>query len=444
MRRQIVLMVVAVTSMLVVAFLVPLGLLVRSTTADAALDDANLVARDAAQGLAGVLDPAEAAVVVSRANARTPATVIAVLPDGTVVGDTTRAPNPDSVSLARQGRAFEQSYSGGIDVYSPVLEADGSVAVVRVTVPDSVLRDGVAATWLVLAMLAAALVAVAALVGDRLARSIVGPLRHTSEVAARLASGHLEARAEVDGTPEVTAVAHALNVLAERIEYLLQAERESVADLSHRLRTPVTALRLDVEALADREAAAVLVRSVDRLEHALSDLITEARAPRTPDDRADLVAVARRRVAFWEVLAQAQGRRVAIEVTAPTLAVGADETELESVLDALLGNFVRYTPPGSSCQVTAGPMPGGRPGARLVVQDDGPGLGSIEVAARGRRGGPARGVQKESAAQSGTGLGLDIVRRVAEASGGSCSVGSSSEGGARVVLELGPPPTSPR
>ena len=117
--------------------------------------------------------------------------------------------------------------------------------------------------------------------------------------------GHGDARARPGPTPELADAARALNLLADRIDELRAAERERVADLSHRLRTPLTALRLDAEAAGDPD----LVAGVDRLEAAVSDLIHSARRPLRPGlvaESCDLTAVARDRATHWSA---AGGRR---------------------------------------------------------------------------------------------------------------------------------------
>ena len=98
--------------------------------------------------------------------------------------------------------------------------------------------------------------------------------------AEHLASGDLTARAPVDGPPEIQQVSDGLNRLATRIGELLAHERETLADLSHRLRTPLTALRIDAESLsADEEVMARVIGDVDALTRTVNEIIAEARRP---------------------------------------------------------------------------------------------------------------------------------------------------------------------
>jgi signal transduction histidine kinase len=226
----------------------------------------------------------------------------------------------------------------------------------------------------------------------------------------------------------VAAVAEAFNLLAGRVGELLAAERELVADLSHRLRTPLTVLRLEADAVTETDARDRLRAAVDELEGAVTGLITEARRPITSDvrARADLAAVTADRVAFWSALAEDQGRPLQTDLTSGPMLVSAAEGELEAALDALLGNVFEHTPDGTAFAITL--HTNGDGFAELTIDDAGPGVGDAAVT-RGRSGGGS------------TGLGLDIARRTAEGAGGSLRIARSELGGASISLTL---PSSPR
>lgn len=160
-------------------------------------------------------------------------------------------------------------------------------------------------------VLAVVPVILAVIGGDWLTRSIIRPIRELADVSVQLASGHLEARSRVHGPPEVRAVAAGLNHLAGRIHELLRQERESVADLSHQLRTPLTALRLEVDATPGAEAIA---SHVAILEDAVTGVIEQARHAGRPDvSVCDAVEVVAGRCEFWSVLAEDQRRRFRID-----------------------------------------------------------------------------------------------------------------------------------
>jgi signal transduction histidine kinase len=200
---------------------------------------------------------------------------------------------------------------------------------------------------------------------------------------------------------------------------LLAAERELVADLSHRLRTPLTALRLDIEAVADPATAARLAADADALERAVDDLIHEARSGAS-GGVTDLAAVVDDRVRFWSVLADEQGRETGHQLAPGPLPVAVGAGELGAAVDALLGNVFAHTPDGTAYRVSTTVE---TDGVVLVVEDDGPGL-AVPAVDRGRSGGGS------------TGLGLDIVRRTGEAAGGTFAVETAESGGARLVLRF--------
>jgi signal transduction histidine kinase len=453
MRRRLVALAATTTIMVALAFLIPLAVLVRTLARDRALSAAELEAQSLAPVLALTRDSTalEAAVRTTNQGARGRLTII--LPDDTTVGgppggDGLAGDDPrerDNLALARRGTAFSAPTRGGIEVLVPVVLEPEQTAVVRVLVPTSVLERGVASAWAVEAALGLTLVASAVFVADRLARTIVRPVDALADAAGRLGEGDLSVRINPEGPPEVKQVAVAFNRLGDRVGELLEAERELVADLSHRLRTPLTVLRLDAEGLDNPEEARRLADDVDELERAVTGVIRQARRPVREDIMApetDAVKVAEDRLAFWAPLAEDQERSFEFVAVSPdrgegdrppastTVAVSPDE--LEAALDALLGNVFAHTPEGTAFRVEVRPLSDG--GISLAVEDSGPGL-SPDLAERGVSG------------DGGTGLGLDIARRTAEGAGGVFRIGRSTTGGARIALEFpttGPPPRMPR
>jgi signal transduction histidine kinase len=130
------------------------------------------------------------------------------------------------------------------------------------------------------------------------------------------------------------------------------------------------------------------------------------------------------RAAFWSVLADDQGRDMRLELAPGPVLVGVAGPDLAASLDALLGNVFAHTPEGAAFSVRLRPRAGG--GGFVSVQDTGPGFAGGDPVRRGASGGGS------------TGLGLDIVRQAAEASGGSLAVRNEATGG-HVIVELGPP-----
>lgn len=420
MRRRLTLLVAATTVLVLIAFLVPLALLIRQVAADRAVSRADDAVR-AIVPLVGTGSPES--LQLSLAGLPVPVTVY--LPgDGPALG--APAPRTPAVRLAAaQNRSFTVESATGREIVVPVLAGDGT-AVVRTVVPRAELTRGVTKAWLVLAALGCALVLLGLLVADRLARTLVAPIADLSAVSHRLARAELSARASPAGPAEVREVAGALNHLAGRIQDLLRAERESVADLSHRLRTPLTALRLEAESLQDPDEAARVTAAADGIERAVTAVIQQARrrGAERPPPGCDATAVVADRVAFWSVLAEDTDRAVRRELPASPLPVAVAADELAAALDALLGNVFAHTPEGTGLTVSLRPRPGG--GATLTVADAGPGF-------------PESALRRGASGSGSTGLGIDIARQAAQAGGGTLVVEAAPGGGAQVRLELAGP-----
>ena len=431
MRRRLALVSTAVTVLVVVAFLVPVALLIRSSAADRALSLAERDAQAIAAALAVVpatgaaeITPDLAATVLDAFGEQDTFSII--FTTGVGVG----APFEESPSIgqARGGAAFTAEIEDGAEVLVPVLVADtpdvSATVVVRTVVPEVELRRGVLVAWLMLGALGLFLVVVATLAADRMGRSIVRPVDELSAAARALGDGDLATRVEPAGPPEVAAVGEAFNFLARRLGALLSAERESVADLSHRLRTPLTALRLQAETLQNKQDSANLIADIERLERAISTMIEEARRPSAAtgerDEISDLASVVRHRDTFWRVLADEQGRPVDIVTTGGTLPVALSAEELGALVDTLIENVFAYTPAGTAYSIVA--EPGDAETVVLVVEDAGAGFSEEGAVERGSSGGGS------------TGLGLDIVRRSAQRTGGSLQIRTAIGGGARVEV----------
>jgi signal transduction histidine kinase len=422
MRRRLALLVLAVTAMVTIAFLVPLAVVVRVVARDRALSAADQESRTLAGLMAAISSPGDVDAVVAQLNTDSPRRAAVFLSDGTRIGAPVELPDSE-LELARTGRAFTSSSPHDErHVVVPVRNSDGSVTVTVVAVPESLLREGVASAWLVLGGIGVVLVLLGVVLADRLARSMVVAIEDLQSGTARLQRGELTARIDPRGPPEIAAVGRTVNALADRIDELLAAERESVADLSHRLRTPLAALQLEADGVQPAETRQLLQDRIDRVARELDTVITQMRRPRAPTDATcDIDAVVRDRLDFWAVLAEDQARAWTYSGPDAPLAVPLGSDEAAAAVDAMLGNIFAHTPDGTNYRVwlRAGDE------AVLVVEDDGPGV-------------PAGADERGASGGDSTGLGLDIVRRTAERSGGSLVIdGRSSTGGARVIVRLG-------
>jgi signal transduction histidine kinase len=422
MRRSLALLVAATTSLVLVAFLVPLALLIRSATAEQAVSEASGQASALAL-LVATADRAAVGLALESVRAGTGRPFAVYYPDGQVLG--TPAETSDAVELAAlEAESLTVQTDDGRDLLVAVgLPDEGGTGVVLTSVPTEELTAGVLRTWLVLGCLGVGLVSLAVVVADRLARSLVRPVVDASAVAHRLARGELDARADAAGPPEIQAVAAALNHLAARISGMLRDEREAVADISHRLRTPLTALRLEAEALPDDPRSDPIVKGVDALERAVTQVIADARSRGAdPDARCDASGVVTDRIEFWSVLAEDTDRPLTVDIADGPVLVRASAADLAAGVDALLGNVFAHTPDGTPFAVVLELRPDH---VRLAVADGGRGFARPDPVRRG------------TSHAASTGLGLDIARRVAESSGGRLTIGPSVLGGAGVTLELG-------
>ncbi len=268
-----------------------------------------------------------------------------------------------------------------------------------------------------------------------LASSLSRPLRSLAATARRVEAGDLSARAEVTGPKEQKEVAVAFNDMTDRVERVLAAQRDFVANASHQLRTPLTGLRLRLEAAraqggADAELEAA-EQEVERLASLLTSLLTLARegerpAGGRPVSLADSASRAQER---WTARAEQRGHNLRLAGNGDAT-IEASEDDVAIVLDNLIENALHYSPSPSTVTVDWGQN--GRE-AWIAVLDEGPGLApgeDTELFERFARGSAGRG------GPAGTGLGLAIVDTLARRWRGRASMENRPEGGTRAEVRL--------
>jgi signal transduction histidine kinase len=414
--------------MVALAFLVPLALLVKEIARDRALTDAERQAGSLAPALAISTDRAALGRAVASTQAGAAGRMAVHLPTGTTVG-TSHARPLDLQTATVQARSFSVYADGGYVLLQPVALDQGRTAVIEVYLPKADLTRGVKPAWITLTVVATALVAGSVVVADRLAARVVGSARTLAQAATVLGQGDLRTRIDPQGPPELRDAGRAFNTMADRVEALLAAERELLADLSHRLRTPLTAMRLNAAALGSEPAAEQTRLAVSRLEEEVDKLIRTTRRP-AKAAFCDAAEVLRDRMDFWSALAEDQGRECELIGTERTVRVPVARGELSAVLDSLLGNVFRHTPEGTGFVVT---LHTGSGLVGILVADAGPGIADSDAALRrGTSGGGS------------TGLGLDIARRMARAAGGDVRIDRSTLGGAQIQIWLPAPAAPPR
>lgn len=265
--------------------------------------------------------------------------------------------------------------------------------------------------------------AVACVAGRRVAGAALNPVERMRREAAAVAVSGLDRRLGVpSGDDEIARLGRTLNEMLDRLEASVRTERRFLDTASHELRGPLAALRAELDLALARprspaEMRAALVSAseeTDRLTRLAEDLLVLSRARqgrlpvhRTPTSLRELVAAAERR---WRPGAATADVRISADVAdAPVL---ADPARIRQALDNLLDNAVRHSPAGTVVTVRARSEDGT---AWITVTDEGPGLPG-------------------GAAPTGAGLGLRIVRAVAEAHGGTLHLGNCPGGGARIAL----------
>ncbi|MFF0885294.1 ATP-binding protein [Streptomyces sp. NPDC003456] len=428
MRRALAAVALAVTSMIALSFSIPLALLVQSEARSRAITQAEQKAAALSPVLAITTEPGEVEQAVASLDGDKRLGVH--LPSGSRVGPST-AP-PSSLKRAAQRReSFSLETDQGWVYLQPVVLPENEVAVVEAFVPAADLNRGVEKSWIVLALLALGLVTGSVAVADRLGTRVVRASKDLSRAAHAFRKGDLRTRVAPGGPPELLEAGTAFNAMADHVVDLLAMERELVADLSHRLRTPLTALHLEAERLAKvlpESEGRRLEGAVTFVDSELSSIIKAARVPLVAEAASpggqgcEAATITAARADFWSILAHEQGRRHTVEITDEPTAVMISEDDFAAVVDALVGNIFRHTPQGTPFAITVHRT---AHSVVLTVDDGGAGIEDPESAlTRGLSG------------QGSTGLGLDIAQRAATTCQGSLRIGRSPLGGARVSVEM--------
>ncbi|WMX46875.1 HAMP domain-containing sensor histidine kinase [Streptomyces roseicoloratus] len=438
MRWALVKVALAVTVMVVVAFAVPLGLVVKEMARDRAFSNAERRAAGLAPVLAITTDREQLERAVATTDDGAEGRLAVHLPPppgepggpGEVIG-ARRSSGDDLATTRALGRATIAEVSGGFALLQPAAVSSGQVAVVELFVPEGEVTNGVATAWLVLTVVGVALIIGSVAVADRLGLRMVQPAQRLARAAHELGEGRLGARVREEGPPELKSAAVAFNSMADQVVQLLANERELAADLSHRLRTPLTVLRLNAASLGSGPAADQTRAAVEQLEREVDTIIRTARdakpqtAATAPVAGCDAAEVVRERMDFWSALAEDEDRKVRVAGVERPVRIPVARPELVAALDALLGNVFRHTPDGTAFSVD---LHNGEDAVIVLVSDAGPGIPD-PAAALARGAGSGR--------DGSTGLGLDIVRRMAESTGGDVRIGRSVLGGTEVRIWIG-------
>lgn len=322
-------------------------------------------------------------------------------------------------------------------LYVAVPVASGGVVhgAVRVSVPTSRLDSLVISYWLLLGSVALVVLGAVAVAGRWLALWVSRPLTHLRDAARRAESGDLAVRADdTSGPAEVRELSSAFNDMVSRLDLVVGTQEQFVADASHQLRSPLTALRLRIENLQHDVSPGVAdelesaIGEVDRLSRLVNGLLTLAHADRRAPERTrhDVGQLARERADAWRFAAAEHG----VEITASAatgLWASLSPGALEQILDNLIANALEVAPSDTAVRLAAARI---GDDVTVEVSDHGPGMDPTTREHAFDR------FWSGSDDRRASGLGLAIVKSLVEADGGSVRLNAASGTGLCVVITL--------
>ncbi|MCC2275240.1 HAMP domain-containing histidine kinase [Streptomyces sp. ET3-23] len=309
---------------------------------------------------------------------------------------------------AGDGKLHDGVEGGQLAVAAPLSRRGTVVAVVRVWLPWDVVADRTEGTWLALAALGAAIVAVSAVPARHLARRIATPLERLTAHAQALGEGDFSVRPARSGIREADAAGQALTATAHRLGDLLERERRFSTAVSHQLRTPLTALMLGLESAQcvdgtgeHRQALATALRRAEQLNSTIEELL---QLSRDTHRRSETISVAvlldqlarRHRDTLTE-----EGRSLTVECEPDLPEVRASQAAVKQIMDVLVDNAATH----------------GRGRIRLLARDVGTGV-ALEVMDEGPGPGACGEAVFAVPRRGGHGIGLGLARSLAQAEGG--------------------------
>ena len=441
MTRLLVLAMTIVAGVAALALAIPLAVNAAHDVRDDFISDLEVRTLSTASLLSSQ-DHNQWGATIAQASADSGARVVIVDGSHTLIADSAQSatersfdrPEIDQALAGRLDSDVRRSTTLGTDlrfVAAPVIQGQQIVAAVRYSLPETIVTERVRTTVLWLVAFILAVIIAAGLLAWLLARSIAAPLNRLSQVARGLPEDLALRADEQAGPAEVRSVAAALNSTADRLIGLLRRQQRVAADASHHLRTPLTGVRMRLEAIEEtadqpevRRSAAAATEEVDRLTRRIDQVLALARtdAGASTLEPVDVSSLARERIAAAQPMAQDRGVEIAPQI-ATGLRVSSTPGTVARVIDELLGNALAYARRQVRVSVVAA---GGA--VVLQVDDDGPGVPHQEREAIFERFNRGSG-----AIPGGSGLGLALVRESVRASGGEAQAQVSDLGGLRVT-----------
>lgn len=315
------------------------------------------------------------------------------------------------------GRVTDASTADELLVAAPVLANERVVGAVRASRSTAELSERTMRMRLTIAGAAAAIILLAAAAALAVSRRLTRPVFELAAAAAAIEDGRSDVRSPRSGIAELDTVAEALDDTASRLGAVVARERSFSADASHQLRTPLAALRLELEtAELDGREMAVSLRQVARLESTIGTLLAAARdveAQREPFELETILEDVRR---AWTGRLAEQGRALEIRASPPIPRVKAAAGAVREIIDVLVDNAARHG--GGVIRVAARPL---ERSIAIDVSDQGPGVSDPAIAFERRAG-------------QGHGIGLALARSLAEADGGRLDLADHRPGRTRFTL----------
>jgi signal transduction histidine kinase len=366
--------------------------------------------------------------------------------DRMVVAYAQETPGTAEVLPAARAKTATHWGDGALEVTEPATRDGRTVGAVRISYPTSDLTRRLVQIWGFRAILALAVLAVAAGLGALVARRLTRPLRQLNDMASRFSDGDLTARSPVTGPHETQTLARTLNQGAERLDTLIASQRIFVADASHQLRTPLTALRLSLDNIADgvdddfvREDVEQATAEVVRMSRLVNGLLVLARAEAkvTAAEPLPLREIVAERLSVWRPAADERGVHIALRgsVVDGRPLVLASPGHLEQVLDNVLSNALEVSPDGATITVRSESR---GDEVELTVTDEGPGMSDADKSRAFDRFWRGQGLT----GRSGSGLGLSVVRQLVTDDGGTVALRDAPGRGLSVVISLRASPRS--
>lgn len=407
MRHRILVTIVAITALAVAGFGVPLGVAISSYYQSSARLELQREASASSATVPGTFAVSSDPVELPADDGDT--TLGLYDGSGQLVAGS-GPPMADSVvQAAMKGSATDGTAGGDIVATAPISDQERVVGVVRAARAENVVRDQILEAWGLMAALGLAVIAAAAAVATWQARRLSMPLERLAHAARQLGDGDFTVRTERSGFGEIDAAGHALDRTAERLGAMVDRERRFSADVSHQLRTPLTALRLELDnalttpGVDPRIAIHEAFDSMDRMEATIDDLIALRRDASIDVGALDLAAVLDELESAWHGPLAEEGRPLRVtapDVSAPLAVSGA---AIRQILAVLVSNAAEHGSGTVTVVATCGPDT-----VRVEVSDEGAGL-EID---------PDLVLERRADRITDRGIGLPLARSLAEAEGG--------------------------